>query len=538
MKSKTLCITTLTLLTALSVPLRLAAQDKDDHNDEHRHHHYKLIDMGTLGGPSSYLNAFVDGFSTGVNAHFFSGAQLLNKQGILAGWADTSTPDAFPSFCFNADCFVSHAFQSQEGRVTDLGALAAGWSSAATGINDTGQIVGLSQNGVIDPLIGLPEVRAVLWQNGQIVDLGTEGGNQSAALAVNNHGQIAGLALNAIPDPFSIYDLLNYNSSNGTQTRAVLWDEDGGMQDLGTLGTGLDAYAQLVNERGQVTGWSYTNSTPNPITSLPTFHPFLWEKGKGMQDLGSLGGTLAAAVNGLNERGQVVGATTLAGDIIFHPFLWDGKKLIDLGTFGGDNGEADWVNDAAEVVGGANTQSFCPGSGPQTLHAFLWRKGVMEDLGTTDGLPNSEANFINSRTQIVGHSFPCDFSFHNAVLWENDSIVDLNTLISPHSAFHLSLPAFINDQGDIGVFGSLSNGDQHALLLIPCDENHGDREGCEEGRGENEVLQTIPAPRAEPRGTLPRSLLRRMGGMASPLAQSAQGIDDQVRGDAAVADKR
>jgi hypothetical protein len=48
----------------------------------------------------------------------------------------------------------------------------------------------------------------------------------------------------------------------------------------------------------------------------------------------------------------------------------------------------------------------------------------------------------------------------------------LNTLISPHSAFHLSLPAFINDQGEIGVFGLLVNGDQHALLLIPCDEEN------------------------------------------------------------------
>src|ERR1700731_2816469 len=43
LKFKTLCITTLTSLTALLVPLRLAAQDKDDNNDEHRHHHYKLI---------------------------------------------------------------------------------------------------------------------------------------------------------------------------------------------------------------------------------------------------------------------------------------------------------------------------------------------------------------------------------------------------------------------------------------------------------------------------------------------------------------
>jgi len=175
-------------------------------------------------------------------------------------------------------------------------------------------------------------------------------------------------------DPFSIYDFLLFGSSSGTQTRAVLWDKDGGMQDLGTLG-GPDAYALLVNEHGQVTGWSYTDSTPNPTTGLPTFHPYLWENGKGMRDLGTLGGTVAQAVNGLNESGEVVGSTTLAGDMTFHPFLWDGKHLIDLGTFGGDNGEAIWLNNAEEVVGGAQYTTSCPENGLGGIHAFLWKEG-------------------------------------------------------------------------------------------------------------------------------------------------------------------
>lgn len=498
LKSKTLCITTLTLLTALAITVRLTGQDNRDRHD--KHHHYQVIDMGTLGGPSSNFNNFYDG-------PFFDSGKVLNKRGTLAGWADTSTPDPFPSLCLNPDCYVSHGFQWHDGVFTDLDTLADGWSSQVTWINDTGDIVGLSQNGVIDPLIGVPEQRAVLWENGQITDLGTLGGDQSVALAVNNHGQIAGLALNTTLDPSSIYDLLYFNSSSGTQTRAVLWDKEGNAQDLGTLG-GPDAYALLLNERGQVTGWSYTNSTPNATTGLPTFHPFLWQKGKGMRDLGTLGGTVAQAVNGLNERGEVVGATTLKGDKTHHPFLWDGKKLIDLRTLGGDNGEAIWVNNAGEVVGGADYTAQCrPGVGGE--HAFLWRDGAMTDLGTINGIPYSEADFINDKTQIVGNSFNCDFSTIDAFLWENDSIVDLNSLISRESPIHLAVASYIDDQGEIVAIGVLPNGGGRAVLLIPCDENHAGVEGCDYSMVDASAAPVAGPAVREVSGHIPRRLLWR-----------------------------
>ena len=459
------------VVTFLTVPLGIAAQDSTTRAKKAQHHHYKLIEIGTFGGPSSYFNNFYAG-------PFFDSGTVLIKRGTLAGWADTSTPDPFPSLCLNPDCFVSHALQWHDDVLTDLGTLADGWGAQVTWINDTGDIVGLSQNGVIDPLIGFPEQRAVRWRHGQITDLGTLGGNQSVALSVNNHGQIAGLALNTIPDPFSIYDLLYFNSSSGTQTRAVLWDKDGSMQDLGTLGTGPDAYALLVNEGGQVTGWSYTNSIPNQTTNLPTFHPFLWQKGKGMQDLGTLGGTVAQAVNGLNERGEVAGATTLAGDQTHHAFLWDGKQLIDLGTLGGDHSEAIWLNNAGEVVGGADYTAQCrPGVGGE--HAFLWGKGAMTDLGTINGIPYSEADFINDKTQIVGNSFNCDFSTIDAFLWEKGSIVDLNSLLASKSSVHLAVGSYIDNQGEIAAIGVLPNGDGRAVLLIPCDENHPGIEGCD-----------------------------------------------------------
>jgi hypothetical protein len=106
-------VLTLTLLTALSVPLRLAAQDKDNHNDEQRHHHYRLIDIGTLGGPVSYLSAAGQG------------SLVLNSQGMVAGFADTSSADPFFPNCFDPDCFVAHGFLWRHGVLSDLGALSA-----------------------------------------------------------------------------------------------------------------------------------------------------------------------------------------------------------------------------------------------------------------------------------------------------------------------------------------------------------------------------------------------------------------------------
>ena len=450
-------------------------------NTHQRHYHYKLIDVGTFGGPSSYFNDLClnECLSSSFVPFIFGPAPVLNERGILAGWADTPTADPYAPSCFNPDCFVSHAFQWHKGIKTDLGVLPGGASSAALWINSKGLTVGMSQNGVIDPVTGYPELRGVIWQNGQITDLGTLGGNASFASAANNHGQVVGSAQNTVLDQFSFFDLLFYpnGSPNGTQTRAFLWDKEGEMQDLGTLG-GPDASAFLVNEHGQVAGFSYTNSIPNPTTGLPTFHPFLWDKKKGMQDLGSLGGTALGAVNGLNERGQVVGATTLTGDLVVNPFLWDGTKMINLiAPPFVPGGEAYWINEAGEVVGTADIPSACPGG--ITLHAFLWRNGAIRDLGALPGKPNSRAQSINSKSQIVGLARTCDFNFPTAFLWENGSIVNLNRLIPPGSEFHVYEASFIDDRGEIGAFGSLANGDTHALLLIPCDEDHPGVEGCD-----------------------------------------------------------
>lgn len=187
MKSTKLVYLIVSVLFATeAIPARLAAQKQN--TDEPRRR-YRLIDTGTLGGPTSSLG--------------FEGERDINNPGVLVSLADTSMPDPFAPNCF-LDCFLAHTVAWRNDTLTGLGALPVVNNSGPIWISDTGLISGLSQNGDIDPLTGAPEFRAVLWKDGLIIDLGTFGGNNSCAGAVNDRGQVVGAAARNLSDPFPL----------------------------------------------------------------------------------------------------------------------------------------------------------------------------------------------------------------------------------------------------------------------------------------------------------------------------------------------
>ena len=83
-------ISAMALLVALAMPVSLAAQEHPT-----KHHKYKLVDLGTFGGPASGFNI---------------GSIAINSDGLAVGGAETSVsqpPTATPGPAVQAHTFLT-----------------------------------------------------------------------------------------------------------------------------------------------------------------------------------------------------------------------------------------------------------------------------------------------------------------------------------------------------------------------------------------------------------------------------------------------
>ncbi len=296
--------------------------------------------------------------------------------------------------------------------LTDLGSLSGG-TSTAYAINDRGQVVGASSSAHGD--------RAVLWQNGQIIELPTLGGD-SMALDINNHGQIVG-----------------WSRPRGASAHAVMW-ENGAIQDLGMFQAGEDAFASKINAAGQIIGGSLA-----PPSALPGSLPFsatclFWDQGV-MTKVGSLG-HIACRVLDLNDKGQVLGLSDAAGAAGERSFVWENGVTTDLGSLGGGTTSARDINNRGQVVGAAPTAAG-------EWHAFLWEQGLMTDLDPPGGT-GSEAAAINDAGAITGGIGIPQFGWH-ATLWQQGTMVDIGRTLDTDST---SYGRFINAGGQVVAFSA------------------------------------------------------------------------------------
>ena len=172
--------------------------------------------------------------------------------------------------------------------------------------------------------------------------------------------------------------------------------------------------------------------------------PFLFQDGV-LQNLGSLGGGQGTAL-GINEAGEVVGGSFVAGGNQFHAFLYRNGVMVDLGPLPGGAGGVAWeIDDRGEIAGTSSS-----GAAP---HAFRWSNGVIKDLGDLGGL-GSYATAINNRGQIIGFSNPPQSrTLYRAFVWQKGDMMDLGTLGGDYSFAY-----DINNKGHIVGTG------EHAFL--------------------------------------------------------------------------
>jgi len=337
---------------------------------------------------------------------------------------------AIYSACVSLICFSSVMASAQTYTVTDLG----GVNSIGLAIAPNGNAVGQS-----DASFGF------FWSPSRGLSrlAGLPGGDSSQANGINAGGVIAGEATVNVED-----FVLNH---------AAIWT-DGEIQDLGTLTTLGQSWANAINSAGQVVG------AANPEDNNP--HAFLWTKATGMQDLGTLPGGSYCQALAINRFGQVAGYSDLADGVTFG-FAWSkATGMQNLGSLpGGGGSSANAINDLGQIAGGSGCGGAC-------IHAVLWTKtvGSVQDLGLLSGSIYSSATGINNKGQVVG-SAGFSLAPNHAVIWSQPAgMQDLNDLIPANSGWTLQYANAINDDGQITGQGTI-NGKVHAFLLTPVTEN-------------------------------------------------------------------
>jgi probable HAF family extracellular repeat protein len=295
----------------------------------------------------------------------------------------------------------------------DLGTVGKDAESAATGINDSGQVVGLSytETPITDKsgyfyYYADTSLHAFLWTSAHgMQDIG----KGDIASGINSSGEVVGT--------------LNNNQE------AALWS-DGRWTGLGNLGAGQsDGFG--INDYGQVVGVS---DVPAP-SGWSIQHAFLWTPTKPggttgtMIDLGALNNTLgfdSSVASAINGQGFVTGQTVVSNSGWAHAFVWS------------------------------------PSSSNGT-------KGTMTDLGALDGVYSNGIS-INSSGTVVGTSTDGSAGWH-AVIWQKGShgytIADLNSLIPTGTGWVLTSADAINNQGQIVVEATQNGFGSYTLLLTP-----------------------------------------------------------------------
>jgi uncharacterized membrane protein len=314
---------------------------------------YKIIDLGTLGGPRSL-------------------AYGMNGLGHVTGFSSLPSTPGGPT--------PEHAFL-YDGELHDLGVLpetprnVAGPSSFGHSINDRDQIVG---DAVINGSV------AFLWDPEH--GMRNLGFADTHGTSINNPGDV--LVAPALVAP-SNHPLL---IRPPTVRETILPP-----QSL----PGCFLSPNAVNDSGEVVGYCSTTSGGTP------FQAFAWDRIRGTHLLESPG-TIQSLAWSLNNSDQVIGSVGF-GVGIGRAVIWDSTGMRVLPTISAVDGkilntDGYGINDRGYAVG---MGTIVTGPTSATQYAVLWIRSVgyiLDNLIPQDsGWHLIETHSINNAGQIAGY---------------------------------------------------------------------------------------------------------------------------------------
>jgi probable HAF family extracellular repeat protein len=257
-----------------------------------------LTDLGTLGGPNSAVLwpvKNIGGIVSGI-------AQTDEPDPLNETW---SCGFFFPQATRTGKRCLG--FRWEDGVLTRLPTL-GGTHGFATGTNNLGETVGWAENKVYDPTCVAPQqlqFRAVVWgprdnQLRQLRPLPDTGDTVSAATALNDSGQVVGIS-----------GICDQAVGRFSAIHSVLWEHGTRAIEIGDLGGVAWNTPMAINERGDVVGFANASAADGGNMNP---RAFLWIRDQGIRNLGAVPGDLTSQATGINEWRQIVGQSCDVND--------------------------------------------------------------------------------------------------------------------------------------------------------------------------------------------------------------------------------